>query len=73
MLAKTNMDELISSIGSAPAPGAGGGGGGGGGGGDAPAAEAKKEESDEEEEADSTFCALDHRRRPFCGVIHRNY
>lgn len=47
---KVNMDELINSIGSAPAPGAGGGTPAGGGGGDGAAAEEKKEEAKEESE-----------------------
>lgn len=59
MLEKTNVDDLIGAIGSAPAPGAGGGGGGGAAGGDAPAEEAKKEESDEEEEEDMDFDLFD--------------
>jgi large subunit ribosomal protein LP1 len=56
LLAKTNVDELISAIGSAPAPG---GGGGGGGGGEVAKEEAKKEESDEEEEAGMDFDLFD--------------
>lgn len=69
LLEKTNMDELISAIGSAPAAGGGGGGGDGGGGGGEAAAEEKKEESEEEEEEEmGAFCCsmFAFGVKPFC-------
>lgn len=61
IIEKTNLDDLIGAIGSAPAPGAGApaAGGGDAGGEAAPAEEEKKEESEEEEDGDMGFDLFD--------------